>query len=197
MSQEQLHFRVPDVKFRVLIIGRANVGKTSILKRVCETTESLKVYRIKDDTCEEVGVNCLTPSSSELIAQLDSSWSHCRGQSIVYEHDNLFWLAVNKRGDHNIEDELVFTNHDGYIFHDSCGFEAGNEDELRVVQDFVHAKASACQLKDRLHAIWFVMLIYSICKLNSVQVLHSNGEWSTCSQHEILWLHLSRQEWYV
>ena len=73
MSQEQLRFHVPDVKFQVLIISRANAGKTSILKRVCETTESLKVYRIKDDTHEEVGVNCLTPSSSELIAQLDSS----------------------------------------------------------------------------------------------------------------------------
>ena len=72
MNQELLRFRVPNVKFRVLIVGRANAGKTSILKRVCETTESLKVYRIKDDTCEEVGVNCLTPSSSELIAQLDS-----------------------------------------------------------------------------------------------------------------------------
>jgi hypothetical protein len=38
--------RVPrDIKFRVLIIGRANSGKTSILQRVCETTESPEVYR--------------------------------------------------------------------------------------------------------------------------------------------------------
>jgi GTP-binding protein EngB required for normal cell division len=33
-----------DVKFRVLIIGRANAGKTSILQRVCETTESPVIY---------------------------------------------------------------------------------------------------------------------------------------------------------
>ena len=59
----------------------------------------------------------------------------------------------------------MFTNHDGYIFHNSCGFEAANEDELQVVQDFVRAKASARQLKNRLHAIWFVMLINSIYKL--------------------------------
>jgi GTPase SAR1 family protein len=38
--------RVPsDVKFRVLIIGRANAGKTSILQRVCDTTESPEIFR--------------------------------------------------------------------------------------------------------------------------------------------------------
>ena len=31
--------------FRVLVIGRANAGKTSILQRVCETTESPTIYR--------------------------------------------------------------------------------------------------------------------------------------------------------
>ena len=33
------------LKFRVLIIGRANAGKTTILKRVCDTTESPEIYR--------------------------------------------------------------------------------------------------------------------------------------------------------
>ena len=36
---------VPRVRFRVLIIGRANAGKTSILQRVCDTTESPVIYR--------------------------------------------------------------------------------------------------------------------------------------------------------
>jgi GTPase SAR1 family protein len=34
-----------DLRFRVLVIGSANAGKTSILQRVCETTESPKIYR--------------------------------------------------------------------------------------------------------------------------------------------------------
>jgi hypothetical protein len=39
--------KVPsDIKFRVLIIGRANAGKTSILQRVCDTTESPEIYRL-------------------------------------------------------------------------------------------------------------------------------------------------------
>ena len=30
--------------FRVLIIGRANAGKTTILQRVCNTTEQPKIF---------------------------------------------------------------------------------------------------------------------------------------------------------
>jgi hypothetical protein len=63
-----------------------------------------------------------------------------------------------QRGVHNIEDELIFTDHDGYIFHDSCGFEAGGEEELKTVQEFVHRKSREGRLKARLHAIWFVPL---------------------------------------
>jgi GTPase SAR1 family protein len=37
--------RIPDLRFRVLVIGRANAGKTSILQRVCDTTESPMIYR--------------------------------------------------------------------------------------------------------------------------------------------------------
>jgi len=46
--------KVPKVQFRVLIIGRANAGKTTILQRVCDTTESPIIYRNLGDTREEV-----------------------------------------------------------------------------------------------------------------------------------------------
>jgi hypothetical protein len=39
---------LPKIKFRVLIIGRANAGKTSILQRVCDTTDSPIIYRNSD-----------------------------------------------------------------------------------------------------------------------------------------------------
>ncbi|KAH9020391.1 hypothetical protein EDB85DRAFT_530103 [Lactarius pseudohatsudake] len=45
MNTQQPRHRIPEVRFRVLIIGRANAGKTSILKRICETTESPVIYR--------------------------------------------------------------------------------------------------------------------------------------------------------
>ena len=38
--------RILNLQFRVLIIGRANAGKTSILQRVCDTTESPTIYRL-------------------------------------------------------------------------------------------------------------------------------------------------------
>ena len=46
MAPQTNQSQVPNDPFRVLIIGRANAGKTSILQRVCDTTESPTIYRI-------------------------------------------------------------------------------------------------------------------------------------------------------
>jgi hypothetical protein len=85
-----------------------------------------------------------------------------------------------QRGEHDIEDELMFKNREGYVFHDSRGFEAGGEDELKIVQDFVRRKSGEKRLKDRLHAIWFVLLaiyIYrSVFTRVAFQVLYSDGQ---------------------
>jgi hypothetical protein len=86
-------------------------------------------------------------------------------------------ILLVQRGLHNIEHELVFTNHDGYVFHNSRGFEAGAEDELKIVQDFVRRKSQEKRLTNRLHAIWCVpaylhLQIYNI----AFQVLHSDGQ---------------------
>lgn len=45
MDITQTPRQLPNIQFRVLVIGRANAGKTSILQRVCETTESPTIYR--------------------------------------------------------------------------------------------------------------------------------------------------------
>ncbi|KAH9066185.1 hypothetical protein EDB87DRAFT_693920 [Lactarius vividus] len=109
------HHQRLNIKFRVLIIGRANAGKTSILQRVCETTESSMIYRGKEEV------------------RLDPSMD---------------------RGEHSIEDELVFSNYDGYIFHDSRGIESGSLDNLGIIQKFIRQRSEKVQLQDRLHAIW-------------------------------------------
>ncbi|KAH8988983.1 hypothetical protein EDB86DRAFT_2808159 [Lactarius hatsudake] len=115
MSQ-QTSRRIPKIRFRVLIIGRANAGKTTILKRVCETTESPVVYR----GGEEV-----------------------RGPTFL------------QRGEHTIDDQLVFSNHRGYIFHDSRGIESASKEELDILQGFIRRKCQEKQLRDKLHAIWY------------------------------------------
>ena len=45
MDTQQVPLRLSNIQFRVLIIGRANAGKTSILQRVCGTTESPIIHR--------------------------------------------------------------------------------------------------------------------------------------------------------
>jgi hypothetical protein len=87
-------------------------------------------------------------------------------------------ILVVQRGMSNIEDEVVFTNHRGYVFHDSRGLESGSEDELKIVQDFVRHRSRERRLKDRLHAIWFVPLGVYNCKVTALafQVLRSNGQ---------------------
>jgi septin family protein len=60
MDAKQTRRRFPDLQFRVLVIGRANAGKTSILQRVCETTESPTIYRGNEEVrgptfCLQVG----------------------------------------------------------------------------------------------------------------------------------------------
>jgi len=68
------------------------------------------------------------------------------------------WLIATilvQRGEHDIENELTFTDHDGYVFHDSRGFEAGDGKELKIVQDFVRRRSQRTKLAERLQAIWF------------------------------------------
>ena len=48
-NQQNLPRAPSDIKFRVLIIGRANAGKTSILQRVCDTTDNPEIYSVNSD----------------------------------------------------------------------------------------------------------------------------------------------------
>jgi len=108
--------RIPKIQFRVLIIGRANAGKTSILQRVCDTTGSPVIYR--------------------------------RGKKVNLD-------PSMDRGEHMIDDELVFSNHTGYVFHDSRGIESGSTEELEILQEFIRRKCGEKRLSFKLHAIWY------------------------------------------
>ncbi|KAG1778279.1 hypothetical protein EV702DRAFT_172953 [Suillus placidus] len=45
-------------RFRVLIIGRANAGKTTILRKVCDTTEDPEIYDTKGKKIDDAVVKC-------------------------------------------------------------------------------------------------------------------------------------------
>ncbi|KAF8265855.1 hypothetical protein EI94DRAFT_1685070, partial [Lactarius quietus] len=115
MTTEQTHRQVPKFEFRVLVVGRANAGKTTILQRVCETTDSPTIYR------------------GRVVV---------RGPSFCL-----------RRGEHEIDDELVFSNYPGYVFHDSRGIESGGIEELEILKGFIQRKCGEKRLGDKLHAI--------------------------------------------
>jgi GTPase Era involved in 16S rRNA processing len=91
--------RVPhNVKFRVLIIGRANAGKTTILQRVCDTTQSPEIYR-RDQRGHRRRVRSHVPSSTfNLIIYSDSTRPYHRGRtglflSMTADGDNHAYIA--------------------------------------------------------------------------------------------------------
>ncbi|KAG1721656.1 hypothetical protein EDB19DRAFT_1646339, partial [Suillus lakei] len=106
--------------FRVLIVGRANAGKTTILQKVCNTTEDPEIYDTK-------------------------------GKKI----DAAVVASSIKRGNHDIANEMVFKSNLGFVFHDSCGFEAGSEEEFDNMKKFISDRANAKELEERIHAIWY------------------------------------------
>ncbi|KAG2117698.1 GTP-binding protein, partial [Suillus cothurnatus] len=103
-------------RFRILIIGRANAGKTTILQRVCKTRENPVIYNSKGEKIDP---------------------------------------TVPQRGLHDIENEMVFQNNPGFVFHDSRGFEAGGQPEFDKVKAFIARRSKEKRLSDRIHVIWY------------------------------------------
>ncbi|KAJ7480342.1 hypothetical protein B0H11DRAFT_2233469 [Mycena galericulata] len=101
-------WNIRNLKFRVLILGRANAGKTTILERLMGS-----------------------PMLPDQIV---------RGQ--------------NNRGEHDVEDEIYFSTKPGFVFHDSCGVEAGSAKELSVIKQFVEHRSFVRNSSKQLHAIW-------------------------------------------
>ncbi|KIK50060.1 hypothetical protein GYMLUDRAFT_253307 [Collybiopsis luxurians FD-317 M1] len=104
--------------FRILVIGRANAGKTTLLKRVCNTTEEPCIYDEEKNLLEPTG----------------------------------------DRGTHDIHRSFAFASNPGFIFHDSPGFETGDVNQLKEVQQFIADHARATDVKDQIHAIWFCLV---------------------------------------
>ena len=65
-------------------------------------------------------------------------------------------IALNcQRGMHDIEDQITYEG-SNFIFHDSRGFESGATEELDIAWEFIERKSAATELRDQLHAIWYL-----------------------------------------
>jgi hypothetical protein len=95
---------------------------------------------------------------SHSLARLNSTPRQRLGR--LGHHESIADLRIRRVQScpHNINNELIFSRHDGYVFHDSCGFQAGGEYEKKVVQDFLGRRLRERKLRNRLHVIWFVPL---------------------------------------
>ena len=116
-------------------------------------------------------------------------------------------LTWRQRGEHIIDDELVFSNHTGYIFHDSRGIESGGTEELETLKEFIRRKCGEKRLRDRLHAIWLVLLFSCLQQL-MVMVSGTVSQWMAIDRG-LIWSfmrrfaqtrtvrHYKRSWWYV
>ena len=66
-----------------------------------------------------------------------------------------------QRGTHNIEHQITYPG-SNFIFHDSQGFESGAAQELEVAWKFIKERSTRAELKDQLHAIWYLALVLCI-----------------------------------
>ena len=69
-------------------------------------------------------------------------------------------ITNSQRGIHNIEHQITYYG-SNFIFHDSQGFEAGSDDEINEVWKFIQRRSTSPELKDQLHAIWYLSCIGS------------------------------------
>jgi hypothetical protein len=79
----------------------------------------------------------------------------------------------------------VFSNHTGYVFHDSRGIESGGTKELVTLKGFIRRKCAEKHLRDKLHAIWFAQLPFSWLQQLMVMALGTVSQWMAIDQGSI------------
>ncbi|KDQ10924.1 hypothetical protein BOTBODRAFT_35871 [Botryobasidium botryosum FD-172 SS1] len=124
--------------FRVLVIGRANAGKTTILRALCGADDEPEVYDRKGNK----------------IGSVRTAFRSVRNK-VTGRDSGAILSPSSMRGLHKIDDSLIFPSNRGYVFHDSRGFESGATDELELVRDFIRTRAASNDLDEQLHAIWY------------------------------------------
>lgn len=132
-------------KFRICIIGRAGVGKSTLLG---------KVFGLNDEDVRStlsVGVPIAFQSSRDLTNGGTKAQVKHRGEG---------------SGKHSIWDPIADDNRNSaLIIHDSRGFEAGETENLKTVTDFISYRSKQATLSEQLHCIWFGIKYAPICVL--------------------------------
>ncbi|KAG5751827.1 hypothetical protein H9Q70_005517 [Fusarium xylarioides] len=73
----------------------------------------------------------------------------------VFGNDDLAKVAHGKPGEHEIKTEITCSTRKDLVVHDSGGFEAGSEEQLNCVKEFLKKRAAHTDFHQRLHVIWY------------------------------------------
>ncbi|KAF7419488.1 hypothetical protein PC9H_002079 [Pleurotus ostreatus] len=68
-------------------------------------------------------------------------------------------VSKRKPGVHDINFEIESKDNAHFVVHDSQGFEPGEEQNFNIVTNFIEERRRKPELKDKLHAIWQVLVI--------------------------------------
>ena len=154
MMTKAIDLRSKCSHFRILVIGRANAGKTTLLKKVCNSVNDPEIF---DPSGKKVrGTYCLRTwwVHQYYRLQLDPA--------VVQESSDVWIITLLKytpayfsqRGLHDINNQLIFKSNPQFIFHDSRGFESGSLSEIETVNTFITKRAESTDLPSQLHTIW-------------------------------------------
>ncbi|KAF8349619.1 hypothetical protein F5887DRAFT_1128636 [Amanita rubescens] len=141
--------------FRILIVGRANAGKTTILEKVCGVAQGT-IPIIHDQDGVMLDYEPKHVPKRKLCAKI----KHILGRKAAPVSSENVASAYSplspsiERGIHDIEHQITYSG-SNFIFHDSQGFEAGESGEMEIVWNFIEERSAASELKDQLHAIWY------------------------------------------
>lgn len=75
---------------------------------------------------------------------MSTAYSYCR-----------YIVAHDKPGEASIDKEFISSQNDRFVLHGSKGFEPGEQDNLKIVRDFIGHRRAMPDLKDQLHAVWW------------------------------------------
>ncbi|KAL8881229.1 MAG: hypothetical protein Q9192_007845 [Flavoplaca navasiana] len=76
---------------------------------------------------------------------------------VDHDYRNVTEISHRSRGRHDVRDEIRHENRRDLIIHDSGGFEAGDESQMRALGQFVKERSMMPKIEDRLHVMWFCL----------------------------------------
>ncbi|KAF8661613.1 hypothetical protein AX14_007213, partial [Amanita brunnescens Koide BX004] len=127
--------------FRILVIGRANAGKTTILEKVCGVAQGTKPIIIKSnpepkpEPKPELKLKPRFKLSAPIKKLFNRNPSMPLTPSPAVSSSVTHLTPSLEKGIHDIEDQITYLGCN-FIFHDSQGFEAGAREEMDIVWKF-------------------------------------------------------------